>query len=896
MSTPPPPPPPLDQASSAIDELSQTLSALRGRLQEVGPPPPALPLIFSGLIRQASLVKGHVSQGQNDSQMYATQAASTNVLKLKLEGSLQDTREAKASEKKAQANAAILQAQLSELQESAAMQGTQNEQVITKLKEENAKLAGDNAEITAKWEDSEALNVSKQATLDTYMTQHEEYEKASQDQKASSQRIRQLEKELKESQTQLIKVKQSNGSLNGRWSEWHNTEIERVNTSKQELQSTIDRLSSERNGLRRSLEMENTRQSEAVSKAEAAWKVETDQRLQLQQIAHNEDVEDAIRQTTDALHEEYLARLKAAREEITSEVQTLANEQKRQYSERLKQAKDKDLKNSQIANDAVLAKLQASLATKTKSLKDSEDSLAAKNNIIEELKGSNAESSDTIKELQSSNAAYKSNLKELQTSLAAKTKSLRDSEASLAAKDSAIGELQVSSAKMTDTVKELQVASATKDEELEAARTSLASKEVEVKQSDDTCVAREATIRELQASNAQATGAVKQLQALCDTKDAEIAGLQSSLTAAQDEVKQLQDSQDRLRQEHIASCEGTQTAHLEAIAKLKEKYTLQIDHLWEQLHQLKTREKMPSSLKTEVEGIGVSTSAPGMARRATAVVSSLAAIPADTEVICIDDDDDDMNADDQDNRDARHRGNRPTILIKRSLPIEGEFRASKKLREISQQTDLDVDAGLEESDRSESATNGRLASLDTNDRVEASDKSFVLWKLFVCAWDISTAETQILLRQLDALLSRGRDMESLIQRIESHVVGLFTRAATYPRCCLFADLNSRSHGSGGSTLARSCPYCKSDTQNRVCVWVSYMPGVQSTYGTRVGGVIPPGEARQYNRNVMPWTAQVGGTNARWVLHKRRTEASQHIINRWNVNGIEVTFDEDPLAG
>lgn len=390
---------------------------------------------------------------------------------------------------------------------------------------------------------------------------------------------------------------------------------------------------------------------------------------------------------------------------------------------------------------------------------------------------------------------------------------------------------------------------------------------------------------ELVAKGTAASDTVFDLRSSNTTRDGTIETLRTSLAAKEDEVVELQallaGTKETLRRKHASASEMMANSHSTAIANLREEHEMHVNVLWDQIRQLRKGDPKfgtQSVVKDDVRPVF-----PSIPGRNRAAGSSKARIPTNAEIIPIDSDG--VEQEDDGNADLLFRNDRATTLSKRPLSFEDELSIVKRARQHSPQED-----------RSSLTGNlGRpLSGNPLQDQVSCTDNTSNLWKFFTCAWDISTTETQILLRQFDAIFARGRPIEDVIQAIELHIVGAFTTPPVYPRRCLFAELRRRGRASGGQALARSCQHCRTDPQERICVWLSYVPGVRSTFGDRVEGVIPT-DGRDYRRNIMPWTAQLGDTTARWVLHKRRTESSEAIVNPWTVNGIQITFDQDPLA-
>lgn len=360
---------------------------------------------------------------------------------------------------------------------------------------------------------------------------------------------------------------------------------------------------------------------------------------------------------------------------------------------------------------------------------------------------------------------------------------------------------------------------------------------------------------------------------------------ESEVARLNEEIEKLVIGNDRV----TADLESTRTMRASLLAALEEEHTFEVERLKLQIGELQVRGCVSSAAQTDTEygskPVHLSEPVPG-ATEATGPERPHAS--ASVEVICIDDDDGEI---------IPHDGG-PVAGFKRLRAIEEQQELKKKARNVSPQHHIEssVSFSLDYSTLgSDSLTGARSHQIDADARAYASDKTSVLWKMFICAWDIGPFEKQTLLRQIDGLFSKGKEIEAAIRQIELHVVGSFNRPPPYPRCCLMASLKNNSSGNGGSTIAKTCPYCKVDSQHRLCVWASYVPGVRSAYGSRIGNVMPTGDSRQYNRDVTPWTIQVGDTTARWVLHKRRTGRSENVVNPWSVGGIPVTFDEDPLA-
>lgn len=290
--------------------------------------------------------------------------------------------------------------------------------------------------------------------------------------------------------------------------------------------------------------------------------------------------------------------------------------------------------------------------------------------------------------------------------------------------------------------------------------------------------------------------------------------------------------------------------HSRLLSDMKERHSEQLDVLWEKIHQLKTKDRVLSREETLAEGTPGDVSTP----KVGAVIASTGAstsntIPGNDDFIYIPDSNEGVE-------DTEHGNGTLSVGPKRPLASNSGTQPVKKPRVLSMQ----VSGSGAETDHVPTSRSSLQALQNIDVRVDASESVHRLWNLFVCAWDISEDEEQLILRQLDGVFVRGRDFESAIQRIESHVVGSFSKTPAYPRCCLLADLKNHGHGNGGLSLAKNCPYCKVD-RDRICVWASYVPGVQSTCGNRLGATIS-GNARQYDRAVTPWTVQLGATKAR----------------------------------
>ena len=212
----------------------------------------------------------------------------------------------------------------------------------------------------------------------------------------------------------------------------------------------------------------------------------------------------------------------------------------------------------------------------------------------------------------------------------------------------------------------------------------------------------------------------------------------------------------------------------------------------------------------------------------------------------------------------------------------GPSRATKRLRpaevvDLTEESDQ-IEAHTDEPAANEPAVNGPDSSTESelvNEPTDARGRAMALWKMF-SAEGLSEVEEQFLIDQFESrVFAKNATVTGIIQHIDRGVVGGWSKPPPVPGVCFLAHLTKKAQGPGGPSMTqKTCPHCSKwfpksfPGEVSHCCHVKFAAGVASPFGPRGANGAIASTDREWQRNE-PYTVQVHGKGARWILVKRQ---------------------------